>query len=95
MDPLPVTFKEGPELSYINLCTIQSPHGIRIEKKNYINDTILAKWFSEATERVNYAPTPFKEDSTFEISQKQTPPDTPNELYHLEDHYLEKPSAHM
>ena len=55
----------------------------------------LQSGFQKPLKESTMLPPPFKEDSTFEISQKQTPPDTPNELYHLEDHYLEKPSAHM
>ena len=90
-----MTSKEGPELSYLNLCIIQSPHGISIYQTKHIKDTILVQWFPDATECVNSDTTPFKVDSTFEIYLAETLPDTSAEIHHLKECSLGKFSAHI
>ena len=55
-----VTFKEGPQLSYLNICIIQSPYVISIDKTYHIHNTILAQWFTYASDKLNYVPNPFK-----------------------------------
>ena len=39
----PVTSKEGPQISYINIYIIQSPNVISINQTGHIQDTILAQ----------------------------------------------------
>ena len=90
-----MTYKEGPELSYINLLVIQSPHGISIDQTAHINVKIPAQWFPNATEISKSAPTPFKEDRIFEVDLSETLPSTPGELHHLEELYLVKYSANI
>ena len=52
----PVTSKEGPHLSYLNLRIIQSQYGISIDNKYHTQDTILTKLFPYAYDKVNSAP---------------------------------------
>ena len=59
--------KEGPELSYCNICIIQYPYGIRIDQTSHFQYTILTQWFPDAYEKFNSAPTPFKSDNSFEL----------------------------
>ena len=54
-----------------------SSHGIIIDQKYNIKDTIPAKLFTDATKQVNSTPTPFKAYRTFEIYLADTLPDTP------------------
>ena len=89
-----MTSKEGPKLSYLNLRIIQSPYGIRIGQIYHIQDTILAKCFPGAFEKVKPAPNPFKANNTFELTIVETLPDTPTELHVIEDCCLGKFSAH-
>ena len=60
-----MTSKEGPELSDINLRTIQYPHGISIDKTDHIKDTIFAHWFPDAYRQDNFYSTTFKSDRKF------------------------------
>ena len=90
-----MTSKEVPQLSYINLLIIKSPYSIIINQASHIKDTILAQWFPDASEKVNSIPTPFKEDTTFELALVETLPYTPTEIHLLEECYLGKFSAHI
>ena len=74
----PVTSKEVPQLSYLNICIIQSPCGISIYQTSHIDYTILAQWFPDASEKVNSDTTPFKADSTFVLDLVETLPDNPD-----------------
>ena len=91
----PMTPKEGPELSYIILYIIKSPHGIIIDQTSQIKDTILVQWFPYTSERVKSSTNNFKSDSTFELYLAETLPVTPFELHPLEECYLGKSSAHV
>ena len=64
----------------------RSPHGALFS---------LSQWFPYASEKVNYVPTPFKADSTFELSLAETFTATPAEFHILEERYLGKSSAHI
>ena len=66
-----------------------------IDHKTHINSTILTYWFPDFTERVRSIPTPFKADIKFEIYLAETLPDIPDEIHHLEEHYLGKFSSHI
>ena len=90
----PVTSKEGPQLYYLNLRIIQPPYGIIIDQKAHIQETILAQWFPDTSEKVNFTPTPFKTDITFELTLAETFPDTLSEMHLIEELYLGKFSAH-
>ena len=78
---LPVISKEGTQLSYLNLRIIQYPYGISIDQPSHIQETILAKWLTYTSEKVNSFPTPFKADTTFELTLENTLPDKPYELH--------------
>ena len=73
-----MTPKKVPEISYINLRIIQSPHAIIIDQTAQINYIILEQYFNESNEQVNCYTTPFNIDSPFEINLTNTLPDTPN-----------------
>ena len=75
--------KEGPQLSYLNTRIIQYPYGISIYQTSHIQDTILAQWFPDASEKVNYSPTTFKADSNFELTLEDNLPDTHTEIYFI------------
>ena len=90
-----MTSKEGPQLSYLNLRTIQSPYVIRIYHTAHIQYTILAQWFPNSSWKLNSAPTAFKAYITFEITLEETPLDTPAEFHLLEKRYLGICSAHI
>ena len=79
----PMTPKEGPELSYIILYIIKSPHGIIIDQIDHMKATTTTQGFPDATERVNPATTPFKAEKKFELSLAETLPHTPVDLHHL------------
>ena len=64
----PVTSKEGPELFYLNLRIIQSPHGISIEHPSHTNETILTQWFQDITKTVNSSTTLFEAYINFELA---------------------------
>ena len=91
----PATSKEFRQLSYLNLRIILSPYGIIIDHTSHIEDTVIAQWFPEASDKFNSDSITFKSDSTFEIALSETLPDTPDELHILEDTYLVKSSAHI
>ena len=92
---LPVTYKEGPYLYYLNIHTIQSPYGIINYQTAHIQYTILAQWFTDDSEKVNSDTTPFKADIIFELIILGTLLATPTELHLLEERYLGKSSANI
>ena len=58
---------------YLNICTIQSQYSIRIDKTSCIQDTILEKWFPDASEKVDSDPIPFKATLTTNTKGTQKP----------------------
>ena len=90
-----MTSKEGTELSYLNIRIIKFPYSFSIDQTSYIKDTNLAQWFTNTSEKLYSAPTPFKSDITFELALEDTLPATPYELHVLEERYLVKFSAHI
>ena len=87
--------KENTQLSYINIRIIQYPYGISIYQPAHIHYTILVKWFTYASDKVNSYPNTLKEDSTFEMTLSENLPSTPAELHLLEECYLGKFSTYI
>ena len=90
-----MTSKKSPELSYLNLRIIQSIYIIRIDQTSHIQDTIIAQWFTDASDKFNSAPTIFKSYSTFGIYLAETLPCTSDKIHLLEKRYLGKFSSHI
>ena len=90
-----MSFKEVPQLSYINLHIIRSLYGISIDQTSHVQDTIFEKWFPYAFEKVNSDLTTFKSYRTFEINPSETLTSTPADLHIQEERYLVKLSAHI
>ena len=91
----PVTSKEGPELSCINLRIIQYTYGISTDQTYQIQYTTLSQWYPYASERFNCAPTPFNSYNNFDLDISETLPATPAKFHHLEERYLGIFSAHI
>ena len=80
----PVTYKEGPKLSYLNLRIVQSEHGISIDQTEHMRETILDHWFPDASTKVKGSTTPFSTDSACETELAETLPAPPQQLRELE-----------
>ena len=62
-----VTSNECSKLSYINLRIIKYPYRISIDQTYHIQNTILAQWFPDASEKVNSDPTPSRQTAPLNL----------------------------